>query len=204
MRSLAIYAAAAATATVLLSGCAVLPKSGSGHDKLEQQADALKTTPAARNADAQQRLTDALATIYADSTVRPLHYYSKFVDLNGDGKREAVAYVVGPDGCADGCDLYVLARDGDRYEAVSRIPTSRAPLYQLDHRDDGWHDLLVTMLGDAGGSDRQRMQYAGGGYVPVDDDRTEDAARTPLIPNLDGRGHAIPATTGDRGTADRP
>lgn len=192
MRSFATYAAAAVMATVLLSGCAALSKTGGGHDKLEKQADALETTPAARKADTQQRLTDALATIYADSTIRPLHYYSKFVDLNGDGKREAVAYVVGPTGCADGCDLYVFRRDGDRYEAVSRIPTSSAPLYQLDHRDHGWHDLLVTTLGDAGGSDRQRMQYAGGGYVPVDNDSTDDAVRTPLISNLDGPGHAIP------------
>lgn len=203
MRSLATYLTLATLSTGLLSGCAALSNNGGGHDKLEKQADALETTPAARQADAQQRLTDALATIYADSTVGPLHYYSKFVDLNGDGKREAVAYVVGPNGCADGCDLYVLASDGARYEAVSRIPTSRAPLYQLDHRDHGWHDLLVTTIGDAGGTDRQRMQYAGGGYVPVDDDNADDAARTPLIPNLDGPGHAIPTQT-DAATGDRP
>ena len=155
-------------ATVVLSGCATLQHS-SGHSKLADQADVLENTPAARHADAQRRLTDALATIYADSSNRPLRYYSKFVDLNGDGQREAVAYVKGPNGCALGCDLYVMAQAGDRYEAVSRIPTSRAPLYQLTASHDGWHDLLVTTLGEDNGSERQRMQYADGGYVPVDD-----------------------------------
>lgn len=198
MRSCATSAGAALAAT-LLAGCAALSNSGGGHTKLEKQADALQTTPAVRDADAQQLLTDALATIYADSSGRPLRYYSTFVDLNGDGKREAVAYVVGPDGCADGCDLYVLARDGARYKTIARIPTSRAPLYELDHRDQGWHDLLVTTLGAAGGTRRQRMQYAGGGYVPVDDNSADDAARTPLIPNLDGPAHAIPARHGSRG-----
>lgn len=190
MRSRTRCAVFALLAPALLSGCAALSDTGGGPEKLEKKVDALETTPAARNADAQQRLTDALATIYADSTARPLRYYSKFVDLNGDGKREALAYVVGPNGCADGCDLYVLAPDGNRYVAVSRIPTSKAPLYQLGHRHQGWHDLLVTTPGDSGGSNRQRMQYADGRYVPAKDDND---ARTPLISNLDGRAHAIPA-----------
>ncbi|WP_109994166.1 hypothetical protein [Salinisphaera sp. LB1] len=194
MRSVAIYAVAAlVAASALLSGCAALSNGGDGHHKLARQAGAFKATPAARNADDRQRLTEALATIYADSTVHPLRYHARFVDLNGDGKREAVVYVTGPSGCAQGCDLYVLARNGDRYEAVSRIPTARAPLYELDQRHHGWHDLWVTTVGDAGGSHGQRMQYAGGGYVPVDDNGAA-AARTPLIPNLDGPGHAIPAS----------
>lgn len=179
-------------ATTMLSGCAALQHS-SGHSKLADKADVLKNTPAARHADAQQRLTDALATIYADSSNRPLRYYSKFVDLNGDGQREALAYVKGPDGCALGCDLYVMARYGDRYEVVSRIPTSKVPLYQLAASHDGWHDLLVTTLSADGGSRLQRMQYTGSGYVPVDNKSSEDDQRTPLIAHLDGPGHAIPA-----------
>ncbi|KEZ76091.1 hypothetical protein [Salinisphaera hydrothermalis] len=188
-------------ATTMLSGCAAL-QYGSGHSKLAKQANVLQNTPAARHADAQQRLTDALATIYADSSNRPLRYYSKFVDLNGNGQREAVVYVKGPNGCDLGCDLYVMARDGDRYEVVSRIPTSRAPLYQLAASHDGWHDLLVTTLGEDNGSQLQRMQYAGGGYVPVDDKGAADAQRTALIPNLQGPGHAIPAKPVKEGRAD--
>ncbi|MGB7757757.1 MAG: hypothetical protein WBL23_17025 [Salinisphaera sp.] len=198
MRLHAVPVVSLLLAAAALSGCAVLSNAKDGHGKLEQQADALQSTPAARHADDRKRLNDALATIYADSTARPLRYYSKFVDLNGDGKREAVAYVVGPNGCVDGCDLYVLARDGARYEAVSRIPVSRAPLYQLDRRHDGWHDLLVTTVDDAGGSKRQRMQYADGGYVPVDDNSTDDAARTALIASLHGPGQDIPSKAGSR------
>ncbi|HET7313213.1 hypothetical protein [Salinisphaera sp.] len=194
MRSCTTRAAAAALATALvtalLAGCAALPGLGGGHEKLVKRADALEITPAEHDAGARQRLSDALATIYAGNTVRPLHYYSEFVDLNGDGRREAVVYVVGPSHCADGCDLYVFQPQGARYAAITRIPISRAPVYALAHRSHGWRDLLVTTGSDENGADEQLMRYAGGGYVPVENDPADDAGRTLLIKSLSNAGHA--------------
>lgn len=181
----------------LVSGCAMLGSSGDEDSQpsprvLEKKAGALSATSDAPASNAQQRVTRALDMIYGDNaTPRALTYYSKFVDLDGDGQNEAVAFVVGPNHCIDGCNLYVLRPTAKRYEVINRIPTSKVPVYALDHRSHGWRDLLVTTDGGSAASDRQLMQYADGGYVPVAHDPAADAARTPLISSLNGSGHAL-------------
>lgn len=196
MKPLAI-ALALLPAAFVLGGCAIDPVD---HRQPRSQADAFETTPDVRQADARQRLTDALEAIYADSgRTGPWHYYSAFVDLNGDGRREALAYVVGPDRCSDGCDLYVLAPHGDRFDAISRIPAARTPLYVLHDRHRGWRDLSVATLDDAGGSADQRMAYAGSGYMPVPGAAPSHGDK-PLISGFDGPGHRLVITPhgGDR------
>lgn len=177
-------------AGVVLAGCSMAQNPG---PDLAEHADTLEKTPADRQADAQQRLTDALRLIYQDSPLGgDLRYVSQFVDLNGDGQREAVAFVVPGADCRAGCDFYVFEPQGDRYEAITRVPTSNAPVFVLDHRHNGWRDLLLTSTGDEPGSERQRMQYVGGSYVPVDDDAADGAQRSPLIESASDAGHALP------------
>lgn len=186
-------------------GCAALGTGDGDQDKpspqvLKKKAGALAATSSAPATNAQQRVTRALDTIYGDrTTARELTYYSKFVDLNGDGHNEAVAFVVGPEGCTEGCDLYVLQPKGKRYQIISRIPTSKVPVYALDQRSHGWRDLVVTTDHDKGGSDRQLMQYADGGYMPVGAKPADDAERMSLIFSLHGDGYALhPKRDADR------
>ncbi|WP_423821140.1 hypothetical protein V5738_12470 [Salinisphaera sp. SPP-AMP-43] len=184
------FLAGLAVVGAVLVGCSMAQNPGSD---LAEQADTLEKTPADRQADAQQRLTDALSLIYQDSPLGgDLRYVSQFVDLNGDGQREAVAFVVPGGDCRAGCDFFVFEPENDRYEAMTRVPTSKAPVFVLDHRHHGWHDLLLTSTGDEQGNNRQRMQYAGDSYVPVDDDAADGAKRTPLIESLRSNGHVLP------------
>ncbi|RJS93050.1 hypothetical protein [Salinisphaera sp. Q1T1-3] len=186
--------AAGLIASVALGGCATLQRGGSdsGNDDapsaatLEQHAGALEATPGQPHADARKRLADALSAIYSDGgTARPLHYVADFTDLNGDGHDEALVYVFGPNECANGCDLYVFQRQGDRYEVLNRVPTARPPLVAFARRHAGWRDLGVgSMDADGNPSSLTYLTFAAGQYQTAESTPADDAQRTPLIERL--------------------
>jgi hypothetical protein len=48
-------------------------------------------------------------------------YLAAFVDLNGDGVNEAIVYVIGRSWCGTGgCNMLILARDGNSWKEVTR------------------------------------------------------------------------------------
>src|SRR5258705_11338405 len=53
-------------------------------------------------------------------------YFNAFYDLNGDGKDEAIVYLVGQCGTG-GCPLMVFTPDGDSYKVVPDSPITRPP-----------------------------------------------------------------------------
>lgn len=188
----------------VLAGCAT------GGDKDGDDVEALKAageqavqTPAVEGSD-EKRLAAALETIYAGSEgSEQLRYFSGFADLNGDGKRDAVAFVSGADRCVNGCNFYIFKREGDRFEAMTRIPMTQAPVFILDEKHHDWHDLLVT-VSDAEGDDvRQRLRFADDGYIPVAQEKAgsqAEQAGQALLESLEGNGHELdpePPEAGD-------
>ena len=75
-------------------------------------------------------------------------FISAFVDLNGDGKQDVIAYLLGPKWCGSGgCTMLVLAPQGSSYQVITRITITRPPIRVLDTKTNGWHDLSVQVGG---------------------------------------------------------
>ncbi|MEO6433444.1 MAG: hypothetical protein ABIO29_05660 [Sphingomicrobium sp.] len=79
-------------------------------------------------------------------------------DLNGDGKDEALAYVVDSLTCGTGgCSLYVLSDNATNgFQVIDTISPAQLPVYVLSLGGrDGWATLGVTVGG--GGAERALM-----------------------------------------------
>jgi hypothetical protein len=84
------------------------------------------------------RLEDEKTTLYFDA----------FVDLNGDGKKEAVVYLMGREWCGSGgCITLILARDRVSWKIVGHITITRPPIRVLSSTSHGWHDIGVWVQG---------------------------------------------------------
>lgn len=91
-------------------------------------------------------LRDFLKTSSSDD-VRT-RYSSAFVDLNDDGKPEAIVYLAGRGWCGTGgCTTLVLASTKSSFRVVSKIAVTRPPIRVLDTKSKGWHDISVRVQG---------------------------------------------------------
>lgn len=73
-----------------------------------------------------------------------------FVDLNGNGRDEAIVYLTGRSWCGTGgCNTYVLTPDGESYRFVARVPATRTPVRVLDKMSHGWHSITTVVREDA-------------------------------------------------------
>ena len=86
-----------------------------------------------------------------DPNIDPTTMFSfAFVDLNGDGKDEAIVYLTGRSWCGTGgCNTYVLTTDGESYRFVARVPATRTPIRALDKMSHGWHSISTVVREDA-------------------------------------------------------
>jgi hypothetical protein len=75
-----------------------------------------------------------------------LRYFDVFYDLNGDGKDEAIVYLVGQCGTG-GCPLMVFTPDDDSYKVVTDSPITRPPIRVLNRTSHGWHSLTFQVQG---------------------------------------------------------
>ena len=63
---------------------------------------------------------------------KTIRYSDAFVDLNGDGKKEAIVYLLGRAWCGSGgCNTLILARDGASWKVVGHITITRPPIRVL-------------------------------------------------------------------------
>lgn len=97
------------------------------------------------------RLERAIMTTLGESAAQadtPVHYYYNRVDLNGDGKPEALVYLFGPVVCGTGgCSAYVFQLEGARYKLISELSPARNPIVVSSSKTRGWKDLLVPVAG---------------------------------------------------------
>jgi len=77
------------------------------------------------------------------------NYTAKLVDLNGDGRSEAVVLVSGQHWCGTGgCPLWVLTPRDRSWMMVTQAPIVRAPIRLLPSRSHGWSDLSAMLYVD--------------------------------------------------------
>lgn len=80
-----------------------------------------------------------------DKTTR---YTYAVVDLNGDGKNEAIVHLVGLPWCGSGgCPTLVLERTAASYRLITRIFITRLPIRVLTSSSHGWRNLAVWKEG---------------------------------------------------------
>ena len=77
-----------------------------------------------------------------------VRYYYNRVDLNGDGKPEVIAHLVGQSICGTGgCDTLIFQPTRNGYRLVSTIGLTNTPVIVSPRRTRGWNDLVVYVVG---------------------------------------------------------
>ena len=75
-------------------------------------------------------------------------YIASFEDLNGDGKPEAIVYLMGEEWCGSGgCNTLILLGDSDSWKVLSNITITRHPIYVLSNTSNGWHNIGIWVQG---------------------------------------------------------
>ena len=89
-------------------------------------------------------------------------YRATLVDLNGDGRREAVVLVNGPGWCGSGgCSLWVLTPRGRSWRMVTQATVMNPPIRVLPSRSHGWSELSAMVHDGAGPGYEVRLSVNG-------------------------------------------
>lgn len=77
-----------------------------------------------------------------------LRYQSAFVDLDGDGRDEAVVRLIGRHFCGSGgCRMHVLKHEAQGWREIAQTTITWPPVRVLHTRTHGWSDLAVKLSG---------------------------------------------------------
>ncbi|MBW4513740.1 MAG: hypothetical protein KME11_00775 [Timaviella obliquedivisa GSE-PSE-MK23-08B] len=103
-------------------------------------------------------------------------YYYDRIDLNGDGKPEALVYLSGFYTCGTGgCKMLVLEQSGQRYQVVSKMTLVNAPVIVSSERSAGWNDLVLEVAGGGTVKHYAQMKFDGSTY-PVNPSTAPEVA----------------------------
>jgi hypothetical protein len=90
------------------------------------------------------------------------------VDLDGDGRRDALVMFSGPHSywCdMNGCSLSVFKATNNGFVPMSEMFPVRGPMYVSNNRTDGWRNLIVRVSGQSYADAKNvAMNYNGGTY----------------------------------------
>jgi hypothetical protein len=79
-----------------------------------------------------------------------------WADLNGDGRPEALVYLISGNVCGSGgCNLLIFTPAGRSWRAVADMSVTNPPIRLLPTSSHGWRDIAVTVAG--GGSRRHEV-----------------------------------------------
>ena len=96
---------------------------------------------------------------------QPGQYDFAGVDLNGDGRPEAVVLFAGQDWCQrTGCSLVVFQQEQAGFRPVSHIVNVRPPIMIGPESSFGWRDLMVSTGGGPAPVRTVRLGFTGKGY----------------------------------------
>lgn len=108
------------------------------------QAGAVSST----SEDSLKRFLQRYAAEHHSDEDRTSRYCSAFVDLNADGEREALVYLMGRWWCGSGgCPTLILASDGSTFRLVTRIFITRTPIRVFKESTNGWCNIGVWVQG---------------------------------------------------------
>jgi hypothetical protein len=77
-------------------------------------------------------------------------YRHERIDLNGDGKGDALVILKNPYGywCGMyGCTMLIMKAKKDSFDLVNAVQTVREPLYVMNSTTDGWRNIVIHVSG---------------------------------------------------------
>jgi hypothetical protein len=87
------------------------------------------------------------------------------VDLNGDGKSEALVLFSGEDWCVrTGCSLVVFQEEATGYKVISHVTSAKSPVLIGPESNFGWRDVMVSTGGGGAPVRTVRLGFNGKGY----------------------------------------
>lgn len=96
------------------------------------------------------------------------------VDLDGDGRRDALVLMTAPYGTwcdLYGCTLYVMKAGAKDFTQVSQIHPVRTPLLVGDRRSNGWRDLVLRIDGRWSQTHDVALKFDGQAYPAVPEEQ---------------------------------
>ncbi|WP_224981592.1 hypothetical protein [Geomonas agri] len=95
----------------------------------------------------------------------PPSYKYAFVDLNDDGTDDAVVLITDNQYCGSGgCTFLIFKEASHGFQKVSSSTITRAPIFLLPERKNGWHTLSVFVVGGGAKSGQVLMRFDGAKY----------------------------------------
>ena len=143
----------------------------------------------ARDEAVKAYLRQELRTELASGLERegPTRVTISWLDLNSDGRPEAIVLLEGRGWCGTGgCHLLVLERSGASFRDRGRLGTVRAPVGALRPEKNGWRPLSVWCVG--GGDLYGRLmafRFDGKAYAEIRRPVSQGAWSEVLIPTND-------------------
>ncbi len=89
------------------------------------------------------------------------------VDVNDDGKRDALVYIKLPHNhwCGwGGCTMVVFQAGDERFSLVSQISNIRGPIIVSPKHTNGWKDIIVRLTGMTDYDRTIRLPFDGSSY----------------------------------------
>jgi hypothetical protein len=104
------------------------------------------TAPALAQPQRQPDLHTFLQTQFRGERTDPAaRYASALADLDGDGRPEAIVYMMSRGYCGTGgCHVFIYRATGRSWWRTARITVSNLPIRVLDSRTHGWRDLGIS------------------------------------------------------------
>lgn len=123
---------------------------------LAYQTAATKPAPALEQAIARELSGD----------VANVRYLYNSIDLDGDGRNEAIAYLVGSSTCGSGgCTMLIFKATGTgSYKLISRHTIVNNPIVVSDQKTKGWRDLVLYVAGGGAKPSYHRLKFNGSTY----------------------------------------
>ncbi len=101
----------------------------------------------------------------ASETLSEIRYFHNYADLNGDGRSEAIAYLVGSYTCGTGgCTTLIFEDQGSEYTLNSYLTLVNPPVIVSDQTTNGWQDLILYVTGGGADSGYYQLQHDGQSY----------------------------------------
>ena len=101
----------------------------------------------------------------AVETTEDLRYHYNTIDLNGDGKLDAIVFVSGNSVCGTGgCEVLIFKGDGKDYELITEMSVSHPPVFVGRTKTKGWSDLLMEVYGGGIKSYFASLKFDGKSY----------------------------------------
>ncbi len=163
-KNLIVCAIGAAVSMLLTSSC-----QAAAHPQPKSSASALETS------------LKRYLQVWDGDESKKTRYIAAFRDLNGDGKDEAIVFVISNGLCRSGgdCPTLVLKQTGRSWEIVSKIMVTRPPIRVATATSNGWHNIGVWVLGGEGQSGYEAELRFDGKAYPRN-------AADPSLPRLEG------------------